>query len=81
MCALSRVRVTIDGVWLDNQICWTLQHTTRDYTLQITINRQVFSVTVFTALLGNVFQQWTFLCFRAHVLVVWQPSHTNLLLF
>jgi hypothetical protein len=31
-------------------------------------NRLVFSVTVFTVLLGNVFQQWTFLCPRAHVL-------------
>jgi hypothetical protein len=57
-------------------------YTTRDYTLQITItHRLVFSVTVFTALLGNVFQQWKFLCFRAHFLACWRPSHTNLLLF
>jgi hypothetical protein len=41
----------------------------------------VFSVTAFTALLGNVFQQWTFTCIWAHVLTGWRPSHTNHLLF
>jgi hypothetical protein len=52
---------------------------TRDYTSHITItHRLVFSVTVCTALLGNVFQQWTFLCFQAHVRAGWQPAHTNL---
>jgi hypothetical protein len=45
------------------------KHTTHDYTLQITItHRLMFSVKVFTALLGNVFQQWTFLCSQAHIL-------------
>jgi hypothetical protein len=34
-------------------------------------------VTVFTALLGNIFQQWMFLCFRAHVHAGKWPSHTK----
>jgi hypothetical protein len=38
----------------------------------------VFSATVLIALLGNVFQQWTFLCLQAHFLAGWRPSHTNL---
>jgi hypothetical protein len=76
------LNVTIDGVWISNWIYWILNHTSRDYPLQITIvHRLAFSVTVFTALLGNLFQQWTFLCFHAHVLASWRPSHTNLLLF
>jgi hypothetical protein len=31
----------------------------------------MFSVTGFTALIGNVFRQRTFLCSRAYVLAVW----------
>jgi hypothetical protein len=43
--------------------------TTHDYVLLMTITKKVvFSITIFTALLRNVFQQWMFLCFRAHVL-------------
>jgi hypothetical protein len=79
---MSRDRVTIDEVRIGNRIYWTLQRTTRDYTLQLTIrHRLVFSVTVFTALPCNVFQQCAFLCSRAHVFRGWRPSHTNLLLF
>jgi hypothetical protein len=52
------------------------------YNLQITVtHRLTFSVTVFTALLGNVFWQWTFLCSQAHVLAGWRPFHINILLF
>jgi hypothetical protein len=36
---------------------------------------------VFTALLGNVFQQWMFLCAQARIIAGWWLSHTNLLLF
>jgi hypothetical protein len=80
-CIVTCMSVTIDGVWIHNQIYWTYQHTTRDYTLQITVtHRLVFSVTVFIALLGNGFQQWTFICSRVHVLACWRPCHNNFLL-
>jgi hypothetical protein len=53
-----RDRVTIEGVWIGNLTYWTLEGITRGYTLQITITQiLVFSVTVFTALLANVFQR------------------------
>jgi hypothetical protein len=39
--------VIIDGVWFGNLIYWTPKHTTRDYTLQITITyRLVLSVSL-----------------------------------
>jgi hypothetical protein len=73
--------VTIEGVCIGNRIYWTLKHRVRECTLQIMFTHSVvFSVTVFTALLGNALQQWTILCSRAHVLAGWRPSHTKLLL-
>jgi hypothetical protein len=51
-CSIS---VAIPSVWIGNSIYLALTH---DYTLQITVlQRLVFPVTVFTALLVNVFQQ------------------------
>jgi hypothetical protein len=45
-----------------------------DYTSQITItHRLAFPLTVFTTLLGNFFQQWMFLCSRAHCSAGWRP--------
>jgi hypothetical protein len=59
MSLLSCV-VTTDGVSIGNRIYWWLQHTTCNYTLQITITlKLVSSVTVFTTLLGNVFRKST----------------------
>jgi hypothetical protein len=76
---LSREWVTTDGCWFGNRIYWTLIQlmTTLHTSLS---HRLVFSVTVFTVLLDNVFQRRTF-CSRAQVLAGWQPSHTNLLLW
>jgi hypothetical protein len=60
MTICSRNRVTIDGVWIGNRIYW-IHYSTCDYTLQITITQKlVFSIMVFTALLGNLFEPWTF---------------------
>jgi hypothetical protein len=73
--------VTMDEVWIDDSNYCTL------YTQLVTplykslSHRLVFSVTIFTAPLGNIFRQRTFLCFRAHVLAGWRPSHTDVLLF
>jgi hypothetical protein len=62
---LSRDSVTMYGIWIGNQIYWTLEHIARVYTLQITVTyRLVFSVTVFTALLGSGFQRCRVLRFR-----------------
>jgi hypothetical protein len=56
----SRDCVTIHEVYIGNQIYWALIRPTRDYNLQITIKHKlVFSVTVFTALLGIGFQRRT----------------------
>jgi hypothetical protein len=35
------------------------------------------TVMVFTVLLGNIFQEWIFLCFQAHVHASWWSSHTK----
>jgi hypothetical protein len=37
----------------------------------------MFTVTLSTTLMGNVFRKWTFLCSWAHVLADCRPSHTN----
>jgi hypothetical protein len=47
---LSHDRVSIDGFWIDNWICWTL--VARDYTSHITISHRLVSS---VALLGNGF--------------------------
>jgi hypothetical protein len=68
---MSRVGVTIDGVWIGNGIYWTLQQTARDYTLRITITytyTYTYTHTVFSALLGSGFQRWKFHCSRVQVL-------------
>jgi hypothetical protein len=49
--------VTTDGVSTGNRIYWALQHTTLTTFYRSVTQRLVFSVTGFTALLGNVFQQ------------------------
>jgi hypothetical protein len=74
LIVLSRDGVTVDGVGLVIRFLGLL-NTIRDCTLQITIiHRLVLSVTVFTALLGSGFQQWTFPFLCAHALIGWQTS-------
>jgi hypothetical protein len=53
---LSRNLMTMDGVWIGNRIYWTL--TELVITLYKSLCHKVhqFSVTVITALLGNIFQ-------------------------
>jgi hypothetical protein len=57
---LSRYRVTIDRVWSSNQIYWTLKQLVTMIYKSLSHTRLVFSVTVFTALLGSSFQWWMF---------------------
>jgi hypothetical protein len=63
------------GDWIGNRIYWTRRHTTRDYTLQITIaHRTVFSIT----LLGRGFQQCDVLGFRVQGLLSSLPGSFQL---
>lgn len=68
---LSRVKVTIRVFWIDSFIYWTFLQL---LTAQVTITHRLVS----GAFLGSGFQQWMFLCFCAHVLAGWRPSHVTL---
>jgi hypothetical protein len=73
---LSRHWVIVDGVWVGNRIYWTLkQLVTTPY--KLLSQRLIFPLTVVTALLGNVFQQWTFLYSRPHILAGRLLSHNK----
>jgi hypothetical protein len=52
--SIFTISVTVEGVWIDYRIYWI-------FNVEFLC---VSSVTVFTALLANVFQRWTFLCSR-----------------
>jgi hypothetical protein len=75
---ISRMYLVLH-VRIGKPIYWTLWHKTHDYTLQI--STLAFSVTVFTVLLGNGFQQQMCFSLRHHGLAGWRPSHASLLLF
>jgi hypothetical protein len=62
-----------DAVWVGNGICWTLIQlvTTLYKSLSHTDQCSQSRCSMFC------FQQWPFLCFRAHVYADWRPLHTN----
>jgi hypothetical protein len=68
---LSSARVTIDGIWIDSWIYWTL--------IQLGLHLKNHSYTQPSGL-GNGCQRRTLLFLRAHVLAGWRSSDANLLL-
>jgi hypothetical protein len=74
---MSRHRVTIQGHWVCNRVYWTLTQFVTALHKSLS-QKLLLSVTAFTAQLGNFFRKLTVLCFWAHVLAGWRPSHTYL---